>query len=127
MVLTLLSVLARQNVDPWEEAADLSRLPRDTAMQQIMSRLEGLPGDPPPADRTALAERLMHLLPGPRSIRESPGNFIHQLHAGINHIGSSELSLVIIYVILMSTAGWMFAASGQPAVSAQTAQQVLVR
>ena len=29
-LLTVLSVLARQNVDPWEEAAELSRLPPDS-------------------------------------------------------------------------------------------------
>lgn len=127
MVLTLLSALARQNVDPWQEAADLSKLPRDIAMQRITSRLETLPGDPSPADRTALVERLMPLLPGPRPVPESPENFLQHLHAGIRRTRSSQLSLVLIYVILISAAGWMFASSGQPSVSAQTAQQVLVR
>ena len=127
MVLTLLSALARQNVDPWQEAAELSSLPRDTAIQRMTSRLEDLPGDPSSADRTALVERLMPLLPDPRSIPESPGNLLERLHVGIRRIGSSELSLVLIYVILIAAAGWMFAATGQTAVSAQTSQQALVR
>jgi len=127
MALTVLSTLARQNVDPWQEAAYLSRLPRETAMQRIRSRLETIPGDPSLVDRTAIAERLLALLPGPRAMPESPGAFLRQLHAGIKRAGSSELSLVLIYVILMSVGGWVFASSMEPAVSAQTAQQVLVR
>lgn len=127
MALTVLSALARQNVDPWQEAADLSKLPRETAMQRIASRLEALPGDPSQVDRSAIAERLLALLPRARAMPESPGDFLHQLHAGIKRTGSSELSLVLIYVILMSAGGWVFASSMQPAVSAQTAQQVLVR
>ena len=31
MVLNVMSAFARRNVDPWEEAARLSRLPRDVA------------------------------------------------------------------------------------------------
>jgi hypothetical protein len=64
MLVTVLSVLARQNVDPWEEAADLSRLPGDTAMKRLTSMIAVLPGqssDLP--DPTAVAGRLMALLP----------------------------------------------------------------
>ena len=128
MALTVLSALARQNVDPWQEAADLSRLPRETAMQRITAQLETIPGDPSLADRTAIAERLLALLPRPPAMRELPaGDFFHQLHAAIRRAGSSELSLVLIYVILMSAGGWMFASAVQPAVLTQTAQQILVR
>jgi len=35
-LLTVLSVLARQNLDPWDEAADLSRLPPDAAAQRLI-------------------------------------------------------------------------------------------
>lgn len=127
MALTVLSALARQNVDPWQEAADLSRLPRETAMQRITSRLEAIPGDRSLVDRTAIAERLLALLPGPRAMPELPEDFLHRLHAGIKRTGSSELSLVLIYVILMSAGGWIFASAMVPAVSAQTAQQVLLK
>jgi hypothetical protein len=33
--LTVLSVLARQNVDPWETAQNLAHLPRDAAVAQL--------------------------------------------------------------------------------------------
>jgi hypothetical protein len=127
MALTLLSALARQNVDPWQEAEDLSRLPRETAMRRITSRLETIAGDSTLLDRSAMAERLLALLPRVLAMPESPGDFLHQLHAGIKRTGSSELSLVLIYVILMSAGGWMFASFVQPGASAQTAHQVLVK
>jgi hypothetical protein len=43
-LLTVLSVLARQNVDPWEEAADLNRLPRDTAARRLTAMFTASPG-----------------------------------------------------------------------------------
>ena len=58
-LLTVLSMLARQNVDPWEEAADLSRLPSDTAARKLMSMISVLPGmSSTPADQKALADRV---------------------------------------------------------------------
>ena len=35
MLLSVLSALARLDVDPWQEAADLARLPRDSATQRL--------------------------------------------------------------------------------------------
>ncbi len=66
--LTVLSVLARQNVDPWEEAADLSRMPRDTAARKLISMITASPGrsstdQSSTDDRAALAGRLIALLP----------------------------------------------------------------
>lgn len=61
--LTVLSVLARQNVDPWEEAADLSRMPRDTAARKLNSMITVSAGQPSSDDRAALAGRLIALLP----------------------------------------------------------------
>ena len=51
--LTVLSMLARQNVDPWEEAADLNRLPRDSAKQKLVSMITASSGRPqrPPSSR----------------------------------------------------------------------------
>jgi hypothetical protein len=62
-LLTVLSVLARQNVDPWAEAADMSRLPRDSAARRLLSMIAASPGYPSTADQTAVADRLVALLP----------------------------------------------------------------
>ena len=67
MPLTLLSVLARLGVDPWEEAAALAHLPVEPATQRLAARLEALPHGPTPdADTVTLATRLIALLHRPR-------------------------------------------------------------
>jgi hypothetical protein len=61
--ITLLTVLARLGVDPWEEAADLSHLSREPAMQRLASRLEAMPNGPASAaDTVNIATRLITLL-----------------------------------------------------------------
>jgi hypothetical protein len=63
MPLTLLTVFARLGIDPWEEAADLSHLSREPAMQRLASRLETMPNAPATAaDTVNLATRLIALL-----------------------------------------------------------------
>lgn len=64
MLLSVLSALARVNVDPWEEADRLARLPRTVAARTLATLLDKLPvglSDRP--DSTALATRLIALLP----------------------------------------------------------------
>src|SRR3979411_878626 len=64
MPLSVLSALARLNVDPWEEAAELSELSKDNATQRLASLIARLPaGRWAPADCRAIANRLIELLP----------------------------------------------------------------
>ena len=68
MPLSVLSALSRLNVDPWQEAAELSKLPPDTAARRLASLLARLPGGLwPQADLWAMADRLIELLPKPGS------------------------------------------------------------
>lgn len=61
--VTLLTVLARLGVDPWEEAADLAHLSREPAMQRLASRLEAMPNrSESAADTVNIATRLIALL-----------------------------------------------------------------
>jgi len=63
MPVTLLTVLARLGVDPWEEANDLAHLSREPAMQRLASRLESMPNAPVSAEETVnIATRLITLL-----------------------------------------------------------------
>jgi hypothetical protein len=64
MPLSVLSALARLDIDPWLEAAELARLPRETATQRLASSIAALP------DRSSaylehgtIAARLITLLP----------------------------------------------------------------
>ena len=62
--LTLASVLARLGVDPWDEAAELARLPLESALQRLASRLEAVASGRPASagDTVNIATRLMALL-----------------------------------------------------------------
>lgn len=64
LLVTVLSAFARQNIDPWQEAADLDGLPRDTAVQKLTSIIAALPSHQPMlGDPTPTAVRLIALLP----------------------------------------------------------------
>jgi hypothetical protein len=66
MRLSVLSALARMNVDPWEEATRLAAMPKAIAEKTLVSILDlvcGRSWKPPEAQ--AIAVRLVRLLPQP--------------------------------------------------------------
>jgi hypothetical protein len=68
MLLSVLSALARLDVDPWEEAAELARLPAQTSTLRLASLIAALPGEPSAdLDPGTIAARLVALLPRPAS------------------------------------------------------------
>ena len=70
MHLTMLSALARSGVDPWDEAAELASLPRESAAQKLVQMLATVPNGPSPGDDTVtLAARLVAQLHLPRNPR----------------------------------------------------------
>lgn len=64
MSVSVLSGLARSNVDPWQEAANLAQLPGETAIQRLAAFIGALPDRASlyPDART-IATRLLALLP----------------------------------------------------------------
>jgi hypothetical protein len=76
MTLSVLSAFARLNVDPWEEAAQLSELPRETAAQRLATLIARLPSGPWAArgDYQTIADRLIELLPCRSSDVSSTGD-----------------------------------------------------
>ena len=64
MLLSVVSALARLDVDPWQETAQLAQLPGATATQRLASLIAALP-DRPSAhqDPRTIAARLIELLP----------------------------------------------------------------
>lgn len=68
MPISVISAFARFGLDPWKEAERLSALPRDRAVSELSTFIGGIEGGAwPTADTSAIAGRLMSLLPGPRS------------------------------------------------------------
>ena len=64
MLLSVLSVLARQNLDPWREAADLASLPHENAIRRLSSIIAAIPDEPSASqDASSSATRLIALLP----------------------------------------------------------------
>jgi hypothetical protein len=62
--LSVLSALARMNVDPWEEATRLAAMPKATAARTLASRLDLIPGRSwKSSEGEAIAARLVGLLP----------------------------------------------------------------
>jgi hypothetical protein len=73
MSLSVLSAFARRNVDPWQEAARLSQLPRDVATRELCLMIaEVSTGAPGRASPRAIAERLMAPLPHSHGSAASP-------------------------------------------------------
>jgi hypothetical protein len=73
MHLTVLSVLARSGIDPWDEAARLATLTRESATQKIVQMLADVPNGPSPGDQTAsMAARLVAQLHSPSTPRLKP-------------------------------------------------------
>jgi hypothetical protein len=68
--LSVVSALARLDLDAWAEAASLARLPRDVAVRKLAANLAKFDEIPRIAQESgAIAARLIGLLPG----RASPG------------------------------------------------------
>jgi hypothetical protein len=64
MTLSVLSGLSRLDIDPWDEAARLSRLPTDAAIAALAQLIARLPrGAWQLSDATGIAVRLVELLP----------------------------------------------------------------
>ena len=62
--LTVLSVFARLDIDPWEEAARLAQLPGEAAARALAGLISALPkGSVTPPDSGTIAARLITLLP----------------------------------------------------------------
>jgi hypothetical protein len=64
MLLSVLSAFARLDLDPWQEAAGLVRLPREAAIQRLIMLIRALPDTPSMhLDIPSIAARLILLLP----------------------------------------------------------------
>src|ERR1700722_7847023 len=96
MLVSVLSGLARSDVDPWQEAAKLAALPGDMATQRLASLIAALP------DRTSvhldsgtIAARLIALLP-----RRAASTSITSSRQAMHRIGSLTSSRTFLFYII---------------------------
>jgi len=107
--LSVLSALARLSLDPWREAAELTRMPKETAVQRLSSLIAALPSGPSSdMDASTTAARLISFLPrGPQSDM--------QARAIAAATDFRAVWCMTIFMACMLVAGWLVAASQSPA------------
>ena len=107
MPLSVLSALVRLDVDPWQEAAKLARLPGKTAAQRLASLIAPLPDGPSAQlDPGTIAARLIARLP-----RQASSN----VPSRGTLLGVGVVTLYAILVALMLGAQWIMTIRQLPA------------
>ncbi len=102
MLLTVLSALARLDIDPWREAAELARMPKGAANRRVTSMIAGLEiASTAPLEPETVAARLITLLP--RGVRSSSG-LSEQLPAGGVGLSSRAILCVVLLNLLLVVA-----------------------
>jgi hypothetical protein len=82
MRLSVLSALARLDVDPWEEATKLAAMPKAFAQSTLISTLELLSGRSwKPSEAELVARRLIQLLPKGAEAQKAAAGKIADVHA----------------------------------------------
>ena len=111
--LTVLTALTRLGIDPWEEAARLSDLPRDVAARALAATIAALPRrDDKEADPQALAARLVDRLP-PHRVPPIPAiptmpNERRQASGREPEKAKSRLAIALPWVVLALAALFLF-------------------
>jgi hypothetical protein len=106
--VTVLSVLARQNLDPWAEAAELSQLPRDTAARRLISMITASALST--TDQTTLADRLIALLSSCVASSDGASNAVQDAHPPVQRPPpGGKLVVIAIYIGLMILGQWIAA------------------
>lgn len=101
LLLSVVSALARLNVDPWQEAAALSNLPKETATCRLMSLIAKLPVEQSgKLDAETIAARLIALLPQKRSAI----SFARIGRAGVETMWDPRIAMFLFFVISMLVA-----------------------
>jgi hypothetical protein len=104
--LSVLSALARLNLDPWREAAELAQLPRESATQRLASSIAALADGPPShLEHGIIAARLIALLPRQSDSETlargtvADASDVRKFRAG--------MCMYAIFFIVMMTAQWI--------------------
>jgi len=107
--LTMLSVLARLDVDPWKEAARFAQLPGDAAARALAILISALPNSSAtPSDSETIAARLITLLPRRAeqaiAVRREPsgGPHVIRIPKRAPIVAQAALCLIVLALLLLS-------------------------
>jgi hypothetical protein len=111
-VLSVLSALARLDVDPWEEASRLAQLPRDIATLELTTLIAPLcDGRSEHRDPKAIVPRLIALLP-----RLAAADVSHKTLHDIGALHFPRVSfttLYLVFLVMLLLLGQMFISTHQ--------------
>jgi hypothetical protein len=101
-VVTVLSALARQDLDPWDEAADLNLLSRSSAIQRLTLAIAALPFSAAQRENPAVvATRLVALLP-----QDGPPH-VESAQPVEPAIDSRKLTLTMLGLVALLLVQWL--------------------
>lgn len=101
-LLSVLSALARLDIDPWQEAANLSALPREKATQRLALLIAGLPYTASICrNPVTIAARLIALLPRSVRVAAPPQEDSPEASATIRF---RKAALVIFFLMMLAMA-----------------------
>jgi len=100
VAVTVLSALARLDLDPWDEAAKLRDLPKDSAVQRLAGVIAPLSAATP-AEARKTAARLLGLLPGATATL-IPAKISSARLPDIAHLRSILAFLLVFMAVMLS-------------------------
>jgi hypothetical protein len=116
MLLSVLSALARLDIDPWQEAAELARLPTETAIRKLAALIAGSTESPSiHLDPSPIAARLIALLPRPSAASAAPREAVVSVPGVINTRGVVFVISGAIFLALMIGSQFIIASHQTPA------------
>jgi hypothetical protein len=114
--VSVLSALARSDADPWEEAAELAQLPKETATRKLASLIAILSDArlalPDPA---TTASRLIALLPCRASSQDSSSKMLPGVGAVTHPPAVAYVIHWVILIVVMLVVQWLSASRQAPA------------
>lgn len=103
MPLTVLSALARSDLDPWQEAARLTEAPGKIATERLAALITSVPGRPSTLlDSGTIAARLVALLPRRTISHAALGRRL----PGVITMNDAGVIVFVIFMVLTLAVQW---------------------
>jgi hypothetical protein len=120
MLLSVVSALARLNVDPWHEAANLAQLPRTTATRRLAALIADLPDRPSTAlaPEPNAARLVAHL---PRRIGLTTPSAVASRSVSLPAVIQSQTFRYVAFILMVVVLGGAGIAASQRSTAAHDA------